>query len=575
MSLNFVKKVPFINGDYDSDKPQLQFYERGFMLNNDFNQGYQDVTVSGNNILSLPNAKAGSPNYVKAYGGCEQTGTPSPDNIMPIVCNNGVLKVKNLFDADTIYSSYKQPDGSFVMTGSNANQTKKYIPEELVGKQLTFSAYIRKTTDSAITNVRVQAVIENQSKNGNNINSETYTQSTVTFTPTSTTDYIHITYSTPPSSTMQVKDIQLETGSSATTYVPYGQVIADGTVEKIEVRSENVINTSMTRVAIDSSTISTYWPLHKDELFFATFNLFSANWIVGANITSTSNLYNSNCRTFSIPCKAGDVFIAKGFNGFASASRRKCSFVDSTGVILTAVIWENNNSFTAPGNAVAFLIEWGLDDTNIGGWVVTKNQAMPSSYVSYYNGGSATCENLLAVDTYKDVQSILDGSVTRNVKVKVLDSSEIWSDELSISGRVLITILDMLSAGAQRKDDILTTHFKFISSGHSVGGCFHYSKAVYFYPPSTITTLDAWKTWLVNQYNAGTPVIIVYPLATATTETVTGQTLTLQEGNNTIEISQASLDTLGLEVSYKAGVSVTVEEIEAAQLDNSVTVTIS
>ena len=41
---------------------------------------------------------------------------------------------------------------------------------------------------------------------------------------------------------------------------------------------------------------------------------------------------------------------------------------------------------------------------------------------------------------------------------------------------------------------------------------------------ATLTTVNAWTTFLADQYNAGTPVIIVYPLATPTTETVTGQT---------------------------------------------------
>jgi hypothetical protein len=43
---------------------------------------------------------------------------------------------------------------------------------------------------------------------------------------------------------------------------------------------------------------------------------------------------------------------------------------------------------------------------------------------------------------------------------------------------------------------------------------------------SDYANVQAFKTWLTQQYNAGTPVIIIYPLATETTETVTGQTLT-------------------------------------------------
>ena len=44
---------------------------------------------------------------------------------------------------------------------------------------------------------------------------------------------------------------------------------------------------------------------------------------------------------------------------------------------------------------------------------------------------------------------------------------------------------------------------------------------------------------------------------------------------NVVEITEASMDNLELEVSYKAGVAVTITEIENAQLDNSVEVTIN
>ena len=64
------------------------------------------------------------------------------------------------------------------------------------------------------------------------------------------------------------------------------------------------------------------------------------------------------------------------------------------------------------------------------------------------------------------------------------------------------------------------------------------------------TNSTAWKQWLSDQYLAGTPVIIVYPLAEDETETVTGQTLQVKQGSNTIEITQASISGLTLEAKY-------------------------
>jgi hypothetical protein len=50
--------------------------------------------------------------------------------------------------------------------------------------------------------------------------------------------------------------------------------------------------------------------------------------------------------------------------------------------------------------------------------------------------------------------------------------------------------------------------------------------------------------------------------------------MNIQAGSNIVEITQGSIDGLELEVKYKAGVSVTITEVQNANLDNSVTVTI-
>jgi hypothetical protein len=66
-----------------------------------------------------------------------------------------------------------------------------------------------------------------------------------------------------------------------------------------------------------------------------------------------------------------------------------------------------------------------------------------------------------------------------------------------------------------------------------------------------IPNLSAWQQWLADQYNAGTPVIIVYPLATPITESVAGQPLQTVDGDNVLEITQASIDGLELEAEYE------------------------
>lgn len=75
--------------------------------------------------------------------------------------------------------------------------------------------------------------------------------------------------------------------------------------------------------------------------------------------------------------------------------------------------------------------------------------------------------------------------------------------------------------------------------------------AINFTAGDFCANLTAWRQWLADQYAAGTPVILVYPLATPTTESVAGQTLQVQAGDNTLEITQASLTGLELEAEYQ------------------------
>lgn len=131
---------------------------------------------------------------------------------------------KNKFDADTVYSAYKQSDGSFLGTGSEFNNIHIAIPDTLVGQELAFSAMMRIPSGSTIANIRVRAVVGGTQKTGNIVTGNEYALSQVIFTPTSTADYIFMTYGSYGNQNMQFKDVQLELGSTATDFAPYSNI---------------------------------------------------------------------------------------------------------------------------------------------------------------------------------------------------------------------------------------------------------------------------------------------------------------------------------------------------------------
>lgn len=165
--------------------------------------------------------------------------------------------------------------------------------------------------------------------------------------------------------------------------------------------------------------------------------------------------------------------------------------------------------------------------------------------------GTATAEKLLKIWDYADEQEILSWNITRKIWVMVLDWTENWKN---ISGYINISKEDLGSNSTvmpSNSANIICSHFE-TKTGTFVDGVGIGGSYVNFKYDSLFTTLAQFQQFLADQYNAWTPVIIVYPLATPTTETVAGQTMNIPSWDSTIEITQASIDNLWLYAKYKA-----------------------
>lgn len=188
-------------------------------------------------------------------------------------------------------------------------------------------------------------------------------------------------------------------------------------------------------------------------------------------------------------------------------------------------------------------------------------------------GNTATAEMLLKVGDYQDVQSIIDGTVNRQLGVFILDGTERWAYSAGYSdtetnacfyiptGSSTIPILPQTGTSVE----CLCSHFRWVSRndiynnktpivGAITGatGEQRIGVSITLRVPLSIANTSAtdFKQWLADQYAAGTPVIVVYPLVEPTTESVTGQTLQVAQGDNTLSIIQASMPGLELEAEY-------------------------
>lgn len=76
MSFDFTVKEFILGGG--AGTPTFQFYRKGFILNGSggSSPSWKDIILHGNTALTLVNAKVNGLNYLKLFGGCEQSGTP-------------------------------------------------------------------------------------------------------------------------------------------------------------------------------------------------------------------------------------------------------------------------------------------------------------------------------------------------------------------------------------------------------------------------------------------------------------------------------------------------------------------
>ena len=161
---------------------------------------------------------------------------------------------------------------------------------------------------------------------------------------------------------------------------------------------------------------------------------------------------------------------------------------------------------------------------------------------------TVTCDMLLGMASIRDEQEILTGVRIKRIGIKVLDGTEDWSEHtIPLGTWYEADILDN-----NMYSHLLCTHFVnrpvAINNNSIYKGA---GESVLKIRYDDAGSLANFKQWLATQYANGTPVILTYALETPTTDTTSPQVLEVKSGNNTIEITDASLSDLLIEAKYK------------------------
>lgn len=440
---------------------------------------------------------------------------PTPDAPMDIVSNNGVLKFNRVF---------KSFNGNIGSTG-------------VVGAATSFLLHVAKVEPGKtykVNNVSLYGFFTTEPEIGSVTYDESRTVSSVT------------TITVPNDN--NIKYIAFRNATDGVLYSDDEPIYTDGTVETIKVCGKNLF---------DSSSDENEW------------------------VTTSGRIeYPATTKSNRISAHSGSVFTVSTSNAASSSNIILIVFWSAGGEILLRQAYTSSttHTVTAPAGTAQLLVSCRIW-ANAGNVQVEKGSPA-TEYEPYYDGGTATAEMLLKVDDYQDEQEILSGVVTRKVGVLVLDGTENWSYLTSSGYERFSYVLPNLSVNANIKKILLCNYYESFSASSVYSSRPTYScwiedgKNLRFHN-NNYTTAASWKAYLAAQFAAGTPVIVLYPLAEPTTESVTGQALQVTDGDNTLEITQASLTGLELEAEYQAAVQLTIQEVQDANLDNNVEVTIS
>lgn len=166
---------------------------------------------------------------------------------------------------------------------------------------------------------------------------------------------------------------------------------------------------------------------------------------------------------------------------------------------------------------------------------------------------TASVESLLSVEDYSDEQDIIAGTVTRRVGIKVFDGAEWWREAthkgVFYTSAGIGTISDTLPVLSNQftysraSNANMPNYSAKLVNTSAFGGAFHF---VY---DECAGSVEGWQEYLAAQYTAGTPVIIIYPLAEETKEQTTAQNLHSYEGTTVVD-ADTNVDPVTLSAEY-------------------------
>lgn len=483
------------------------------------------TTVTGIAPLALIGAIQHDIRLLTQFGKCTQASTPTPDAPADIVCNNGALRMLNLADMEqsNLDIGYYINNNGVRTAGASNFYTLGLIAVK------PSTAYTMHTSASVnYFNTMEYDASKGFIKRTLYGSSGTPAGDTTTFTTGATTAYIrfgsNIDGTTLDYAKISAVTWMLSEGVTAKEYVPYGTLYADGTPEVLTVGGKNLNGGTLEHIGFTSTGSS------------STSDTFAGTGTI-------------------IPCVAGEKYTVS-FGGFTTSGISGV-FVntwktDGTFNMRQAISSSGETTYTIPEgvNKVNFtLYKTGGATIDSTSWMQVERGASATPYEPYVEPQTVTdIPMLLGVSDYADEAEIIGGIKTGKVGVKVLDGTESIS-----TSNACFTI--PISGRATSKTALLCSHFPYSSKTSSQTEdetIISFSSTNIGFRYDACADKTAFAAFLAAEYAAGTPVIVVYPLAEETAEQGTAHALHTTAGDNVVSVT-SNVDPVTLEVEYANG----------------------
>ena len=312
---------------------------------------------------------------------------------------------------------------------------------------------------------------------------------------------------------------QLELGSTATEYQPYVEVETITGRENVEIAAcgKNLLQPVYTTQTINGVTFTV-----------------NSDGSVTIDGTATSRAqYSITVTTASRP----QVFAGQTFTLFNVEGADQFFYSYAMSVEQDIRLDSSSKTFTMTQDDTLYIAIVALEGKTVNNVTVYPQLELGSAATAYepyrlLGGGTITPSSPLyglpgAEDT---VEVSVDGdvTVTRRTAVLELDGTETNMSVVHTStgyDRLYITPAKpaKVVATADTLGNIRCSHYETVTTGaqwsKGAEGIGVETTGQIMILDSGLATLDAWKTYLAAQASAGTPVTIVYELATPTTET--------------------------------------------------------